>query len=381
MKNTRQFDVLVVYNQNIAASASSNIKGNIMPFSLLSGKNQYNEAYSFFLEICKKNNLSAAFTTTADISKNGICKSYWEYSDSAWTKTIGKCYSKLVFDKFSPLKPFSLDAKSIFLSSTGVHPFNDPVLHRLFDDKFHTYETLTNFTIPTVQLPDNSLKSIKIALKELKKLTSHHLNTNDFSASIIVKDRFGAGGTNIFKVDTNHAKKIHSITNSHNTKTFVLQPFMKFDKGYSYGNNTTATDVRIIYLRGKVIQAYIRMAKKDDFRCNEHQGGIVQYITEQEIPLSILLSGQQIIKKLNRKNALYTLDFIVSNAGNVYFLEGNINPGIYWGKDQIEDEKMTKRLIRIIVKECLRKIAARRLTSTISIPVVIPEITPLYPFV
>ncbi len=355
MKSTHQFDVLVVYNQNIATSASLNTNAAV-PFSRLKGMNQYNRAYSFFLESCNKNKISAAFTTTSDIMENGICKSYWEFSNNKWSKTIGNCYAKLVFDKFSPYGLFSRDAKSLFKRHTGVSPFNDSILHKLFDDKFKTYEKLTQFTIPTAEIVDSSLPAVFSALDKLEELIKIHPNSNDFKKSLIIKDRLGAGGRNIFKVDSNHAKKIFSILNKHKNKSFLLQPFIEFDKGYSYKKSSTATDIRIIYSQGKIVQAYVRTAKKNDFRCNEHQGGTVKYLTEKDIPELVIRTGDKIVKKLDRKNALYTLDFIVSNNGNAYLLEGNINPGIYWGEGQKEDEAMTKQLTGIIVKECRRKI-------------------------
>lgn len=360
MKSTHQFDVLVVYNQRLATSASLNTVSETTPFSRLNGMSQHNDAYSFFLESCRKNKISAAFTTTADSIKNGVFKSYWEYSDNKWFQTVGNCYAKLVFDKFSPLGIYSPNTKSLFSSDTGVRPFNDSVLHELFDDKFKTYKRLPQYVIPTVEIADASRPAISNALRELKALVSVHPNSNDFTNSLILKDRFGAGGENIFKIDNDYTKKIHSTMDSKRNNSFVLQPFMKFDKGYSYKNNGFSTDIRIIYLQGKIVQTYIRTAKEDDFRCNEHQGGTVKYLTEKDIPELVIETGKKIIKTLNRNNALYTLDFIVSNNGNAYLLEGNIKPGIYWGKDQKEDEKMTKRLTEIIVKECKRKIDKRK---------------------
>ena len=45
------------------------------------------------------------------------------------------------------------------------------------------------------------------------------------------------------------------------------------------------------------------------------------------------------------------MDFLVSNNGNAYLLEGNIKPGIYWGLSSREDKTNTKKLIRKIISE------------------------------
>ncbi|OIP58163.1 MAG: hypothetical protein COX79_01850 [Candidatus Levybacteria bacterium CG_4_10_14_0_2_um_filter_36_16] len=356
MENVRIFDLLVVYAQSVATSASSQACENLMPFSLLGGKPHYNNAYAFFLNTCKKNNISAALTTTSDIISGGKCRSYWEYIDSGWTKTNNKCYSKLVFNKFSPVRSSQPINQLLFFSNTGVLPFNDSYLHPLFDDKLLTFTALPEFSIPTVNIAYNSKNSIIKAVKELKNLVASHPHRNDFSADFIIKDRFGAGGVDIYKIGSSYQKNIHEILQRREKTSFVIQPFVKFDKGFKFNNVMTATDIRIIFSRGKIIQQYIRMAKKGDFRCNEHQGATVKYIKIEDIPINVLTTARKIVSKLDRKNALFALDFVVSNEGNVYFLEGNINPGIYWGIDSKEDEKNTKKLINIIVKECERKI-------------------------
>jgi len=377
MKNTRQFDVLVVYNK-LATSASLMKKGNTMPFSEKKEMKQLNEAYSYFLDTCGKNGISAALTTTSDFLEDGISQSYWEYSGKTWSKTTGKCYSKLIFDKFSPFGTFSHHIKSLFSIKSGVRPFNDSVLHELFDDKYKTFEKLSKYTIPTVQIDNHSLIGIKSSIDKLKTLTSLHKNSSDFSTSLILKDRFGSGGDNIFKIDSNFTKQILSTINKLHKNSFILQPFMDFETGYNYKKNAAATDIRVIYLNGKIIQSYIRIAKEDDFRCNEHQGGTVLYLKEKEIPALIIKTGKKIIKQLDRKNALYTLDFIISNNGNAYLLEGNINPGIYWGDGEVDDERMTKQLTQIIVKECKAKIARRKLEINIEIPSVLSKINPVF---
>lgn len=74
---------------------------------------------------------------------------------------------------------------------------------------------------------------------------------------------------------------------------------------------------------------------------------------------------------------------VISDNGNVYFLEGNINPGIYWGENEKKDEVMTKIVIRLIVKEMVRR-TQKVITGSIvqkipskSIPAMLQLLTPL----
>jgi glutathione synthase/RimK-type ligase-like ATP-grasp enzyme len=351
MKNTHILDVLVVYTENIATSASSPLKGNIMPFSLAHEREQYSAAYAYFLKMCEKNNLSAAFTTSADIIGPGTCSNYWEYRNSKWEKMNEHAFAPLIFDKVSPLRKDSIHSRRVLFAKGIAKPFNDTSLLSLFNDKLKTYTDLSGFTIPSVPITSTTTER---AILDIKKLISQHKNKDDFSEELILKDRFGAGGIDIYKINTNPTVQLLKILKQKKDISFILQPFLKFDKGYSYKDLKGFTDIRIIYSQGKIVQRYIRTAKKSDFRCNEHQGGKVKYIDQAAIPKSVIDLSNRLLKTINKK-ALFALDFIVSNNGNAYFLEGNINPGIYWGKNSAEDKINTKKLINVIIKELRRR--------------------------
>ncbi len=114
--------------------------------------------------------------------------------------------------------------------------------------------------------------------------------------------------------------------------------------------------MRIIYLGGKVVQTYIRQAKKDDFRCNEHQGGTLIYTKFSEIPLSVRKFSEKVAKLLGNQQGLFALDFIISNTNTIYFVEGNSGPGIDWNLSLAENEKKAKILIRGIVRELAKRV-------------------------
>ncbi len=357
MENVTQFDVLVVYTGEIAISASSTKKGTDSPFAIHTKRSHYNNAYAYLLQMCEKNNLSCALTTSADMTPEGNFTSYWVFRKKKWLKINKTCYCRLIFDKFSPINKNQKELRNILFSDTNVKSFNSSVLFQLFFDKQKTYEHLQRFTIPTVVIENENQHSIDQAVDNLKKLVAIHPASNDFSQKFVLKDRFGAGGDNIYLVNTHNPKKeIFGIVKENKSTTFILQPFTKFESGYSYKDQRGFIDIRIIYLGKKAIQAYIRTAKKDDFRCNEHQGGTLTYISQKELPVKVLGVSNQIVNILDENSALYALDFIVSNNGNVYLLEGNCGPGIDWNLSLKKNEFMAKKLIRNIAAELARRV-------------------------
>jgi glutathione synthase/RimK-type ligase-like ATP-grasp enzyme len=375
MKNISLFDLLVVYTHGIATSASSIKPNTKLPFSIASKRTNYNNAYAYFLEMCTKNNMRAAFTTSMDLANEGDFNSYWLFQKKKWIKVNQPCYSQLIFDKFSPINEKQRDRHNTLFSNSKIKPFNGPELYSLFFDKQKTYEYLKPFTIPTVLIKNNSQESIDKALKALKILVAFHPCKNDFSKKLVVKDRFGAGGNNIYCISPYKQKaKIFDILQKNKNTSFVLQPFTRFEKGYKYKNYSGFIDIRMIYLRGKIVQVYIRTAKKKDFRCNEHQGGALVYISKKDVPRKVLQVSSKIVSILNEKNALYALDFVISNKGNVYLMEGNNGPGIDWNLSLKKNERMAKKLIRLIVLELAQRVKVGTRKSFLFPPVTSQEV-------
>lgn len=344
-----RFDVLIVYSETLAASASGTKSHT--PFLSGSGKESYNLVYGYFLKICRNLNLKAAFTTSADIIGPGFCRSYWKYSRNHWIKVAAPCFSALIFDKFSPLTRAIKSRRQLLFSSAQVQPFNNPDLYYLFFDKQKTYEKLSEHAIPTITLVDKSLHSIDAACKSLTNTIRYQPACQDFTSDFIMKDRFGAGGRHVYKFKAGKSADMLAVVRRNARISFIIQPFANFDQGFSYCQSPAATDIRLIYLNGKIIQSYIRIAKAGDFRCNEHQGGKLSYVTLKDIPHSLIEKSNTIAGILNQKSSLYALDFIISNNGNTYLLEGNTGPGLDWDMNVTKNELKAKKLIRLVVRE------------------------------
>ena len=368
MSLIKTFDVLVVYTSAVASSASK--KDISSPFQKSAGRTHYDNAYSYLLQTCQEIGLTAAFTTSEDISDGGTTNCYWIFQSHKWVKINQPCYSELIFDKLSPNTPYLKKQIDLLFSHYKVTAFNSYALFSLFYDKQNTFNKLKEFTIPTVSLRDNSLSCIKQALREIEVLTFQHVHHRDFSNRFVLKDRFGSGGENVYLINNVHAlSEIHKITKRKKHTLFILQPFAQFETGYMYKKTAGFTDIRMIYIGSNLKQVYIRRAKKQDFRCNEHQGGQLDYVSPRDIPAYIHTFAQKVVRKINASNELYALDFVVSNNGNVFLMEGNIRPGIDWNLTLKKNERMAKKLIRSIVGELKKRIISETPT---------PKITPVF---
>jgi glutathione synthase/RimK-type ligase-like ATP-grasp enzyme len=110
----------------------------------------------------------------------------------------------------------------------------------------------------------------------------------------------------------------------------------------------------------EIVQSYIRIAPADGFLCNEHQGGRSIYIKLSDIPERVLNRAYSIIERLPAHDSLYALDFLISNEGNPYLLEGNTGPGLNWNPKCKIEEKKSHELIDQIVWELKRRVGKHR---------------------
>lgn len=340
MAKTTVFDVLIVYSARSTISAGTAAPQVLAPFPLGTSYAGYNVVYGYFLAACRKNKLSAALTTSADISGAGRCRSYWLFKSRRWIKVGKTGYSELIFDKLSPVNRKYRVSRQLLFSSKKVKPFNQPDLFKLFFDKQKTYNRLSQFSAPTVTIENSTKLSIRKACQELKAMIKKHPHPNDFSSDIVMKDRFGAGGRDVYKFKAGESHKMTTIMRQ-SKKSFILQPLVKFDN----------VDIRLIYLGGEIVQTYIRVAKDGDFRCNEHQGGSLKYIAKTAVPAAVMFQADNLVRVLNQTGSLFALDFMVSNSGNIYLIEGNTGPGLDWNLSIKENELAAQKLIRLVVKE------------------------------
>jgi glutathione synthase/RimK-type ligase-like ATP-grasp enzyme len=359
MTKSIYFDVLVVYNEKNSHSASDPSDQIQTPFSKKFGNESYNVVYGHFLKVCKEMRLKVALTSSVDIIGPGLCRSFWSFKNKKWLKTNSLCSSNLIFDKFAPTNRGIKSRRKLLFSISSVKPFNSAGLFNLFFNKQATYEKLAKYSIPTVSLQENTTQSINEVCDKLKVLADNHPNFKDFGSDIVMKDQFGAGGENVYKFKQNQSAEILKTVLENKSVSFIVQPFVKFDKGFTYQNLPASTDIRLVFLAGEIVQSYIRIAKDGDFRCNEHLGGALTYLPITAIPQKIIKKAALIADLLNEKKSLYALDFVISNNGNVFLLEGNTMPGLDWNMSIKDNETKAKKLIKMVVEQLILRTKKR----------------------
>lgn len=345
MNAPRQFDVLVVYDARLAHSAADGTYTEKAPFARASSYANCNASYQYFLLTCKRQGLQAAFATTQDIIGPGTFKAFWTFT-TRWQRIVQPAKTNLVFDKFSTLADEHRACSAVLLAKPNqVTLFHNPMIRELFDDKLKTYQSFPKYTIPTVKINLQSARTIQSAKHKLQVLLQCHANTTDFTDTLVIKDQFGMGGMNIYKVTDDTT--LMTLGKTKPDISFIIQPFINL-AGFKFGRHTGIIDLRIIICNNAIVQSYIRIARPGEFRANAQQGGKIIYLTKTMIPHDVKIMVTAILKTIQDKRAIYALDFIKSAAGNLYFIEGNTRPGINWF-NRI-DELHAKHMIRLMVK-------------------------------
>ena len=360
---TNRFDLIVVYSGSIAKSAGDGLYSEEMPFPAKGRRKIYNDSYSYLLSKCKKLGLTAAFATSNDIIGPGQFQSFWTF-DKTWIKNQGIAHARVIFQKFSPSTKKQKQQFRLLADSRSVYLFNVQKLKDVFQDKLNTYKLFQEFAIPTVELNDLSPRSIASAKKKLDLLLENRKYQNDINENYIIKDKTGSGGYKIYKVkfdgqrmieDEEMIRQLKFDQNKKRLSAYIMQPFISCQNGFDFEKHRGLIDLRVIVLNRYIIQTYIRIAKKGNFKCNEHQGGNLVYMPISSIPENVFTMSQAIIEKLNSelnlKHSLYTLDFIQSTNANLYFIEGNDGPGLDWDHAKKINERKSKELIDAIVNE------------------------------
>ena len=362
----KQYDVIVVYSESITNSARDRHYIEKSPFSSKGSYRIYNDSYSYFLLRCKKMGVKAAFATSKDIIGSDLFQSFWTY-DKEWVRNYGKAYSLVIFDKFVPSNVKQKNKLKLLTSSKSIYIFNKELV-KFFRNKSNTYILLKEFAIPTIKIKNLSKKNLYLAKNKLNKLLKNHKYKKDFFNNYLIKDESGDGGSKIFKINFNHGlkeiKKEYELNKKNKSISYILQPFINCDKGFVLGKYKGFIDFRVIIMNQKIIQTYIRIARKGGFKCNGEEGDKLVYLPIKSIPKDIMIMVNKIKKIINNlkiKNHIYSLDFIKSNNGNIYLVEGNDKPGITWAfgknnkdmtsKDKSINQRKTKELINLIVNE------------------------------
>lgn len=352
------FDVMVVYSAGITVSARSRRRVST-PFAAANDPKKYSLAYSYLLKACHDRGVTAILGVGHDIVGAGTVNGYWSYENNVWKRKRGLAKARVIFDKLSPTTDIKIHRRSLLFSKANITPFNTDQLYQLFFDKYHLFEHFGELTVPTVKIRAQNQTAINRSITKLLKMMTSSDKRGDYLSEFILKDRFGAAGNHVYKVDINDLESIGNIVKHNSENDFILQPRINFENGYKYKSYRGQIEIRVIIANTKIVQAYLRMPEENGYLCNGSQGGSIVYIDPEKLPKSI---HQEIVKAqslIESSTDIYSLDYIISDQGNIYLLEGNTGPGITWDPENKDDVEGAKKLIRIIADNLAMRVIKR----------------------
>src|SRR5690606_6507464 len=108
----------------------------------------------------------------------------------------------------------------------------------------------------------------------------------------------------------------------------IVQEFIETSGIPNISVKGTVADLRIVYVGDQPVYALTRIAKKDSFFTNFHQGARALLIPLERVPQDCFAVCNKIIAKLSLfENTHYSLDFMFTKTGKPIFIEMNTTPG------------------------------------------------------
>lgn len=163
---------------------------------------------------------------SAQIITNGIISSRQAFPDAA----VMRCVNEDL---------------SLFLENKGVRVFNSSQISRICNDKWKTYQFVSQLGIPV----------LPVCLIDRKSSLSHY-----WSFPFVMKSRFGHGGTEVFWIN-NHLSYQQAWDQIQDETVILQKPASNLGK-----------DVRVYVIGGKIVLAMLRESSTD-FRSNYCLGG------------------------------------------------------------------------------------------------------------
>jgi glutathione synthase/RimK-type ligase-like ATP-grasp enzyme len=259
----------------------------------------------------------------------------------------------LIYFKCNPTNEAHQKGIDLLFADSSIQSFSEQKIAKLFLSKLDTYKKFPDMAIPTVEVGKLTSENLEKGIEDLKKLIRQHPHKDDFASEFILKDNVGSSGISVFKINPNSpfdeiAKKAEEENETGADVWYVLQPLVNCEHGFVIGPYSGMIDLRLWMINNDILNTSIRIAKSGEFRANVHQGGTEIFLEKSQVPQDVFDMAEKIRKRLDIKSSFYALDFIRSNNGNLYFIEGNSSPGIDWTTDPVHEARQKKTIERLV---------------------------------
>lgn len=218
---------------------------------------------------------------------------------------------KILFYKGIPVKKSSMP--KIIVSRSESKRIRKIISHNpdiIAINKNETYEIADNKYNCHVRLEEHNILQPKFS--KPTKQSTYKDTSEELGEKFIVKDVLGFRGSKVFLVESE--KEYKRAIRKCGIRRAMCQEFITTSHG---------KDIRVIIMGGKIIVAFTRQGKGDDFRANLSQGGTAEFVklTEEQ--------EKHAIKVYNALGGGFlSVDFLFGVNDELIFCESNVHTAL-----------------------------------------------------
>ncbi|MDR2336535.1 MAG: hypothetical protein LBE03_00305 [Candidatus Nomurabacteria bacterium] len=185
---------------------------------------------------------------------------------------------------------------------------NDRKIGKVFNNKKLTFEMFGDLQPKTIFVEVGSKQNIADVAGD--------------GGKIVVKPYDKSGGEGII------IGEVSELMEKLPDPPFLAQEFIETSGGVA-GIAKGRHDVRVFLAGGKIVGGSVRQPLSGGYLSNTHQGGSMQFLTENELPNQAKKMALEVDSRLERLPRFYSADFFFSSVRNRWFLiELNGSPGL-----------------------------------------------------
>lgn len=238
----------------------------------------------------------------------------WRYKDGVLTRHEGEIDLDIIFNR------------GRLMADDKATVINEPELEEICTDKFKSYELI----------PEHCPRTALVKNREEAEAAVKQMRTD----SVVAKPLDLEEGHGVFMCPKKDiVAKIPSFP-------YLIQELLDLSGGIP-GIVEGVHDFRIILVRGEVIVAYVRQAKKGSLLANVAQGGKMWEVPREEIPQAALEIVRRVDQKFKRfAQRVYSVDLGLDADGQWKIIELNSKPGL----SLMEQDPGAKRYLEVLAE-------------------------------
>lgn len=282
------------------------------PFALIS--DGYRQAYELLYALAQQNGirLLRAPLDWYDVERNMFTQAIG-FQNGRWQAINTGIKIDAIYDKADTSESGDLYEKKLLLAER--YPFiNHPAFTKIIRDKNAVSQLIPQHFKPYYRVTTN--RELTLALAKIP------------GKYFVVKPERGSGGEGVI-IET--SQKLIGMNLDY---PLILQEFIDSSHGIP-GITPSYHDLRLVFINDELIYSYIRIPKEGSLLANVAQGGSMEIIERERLPLSL----NPVIDAVRKAFAhfpkkIYTIDLIFDDHVRPWIIELNSMPGIYFSPGQ-----------------------------------------------